>query len=62
MPLALVELVITGTPGTTLVTVRTMPLGLVSERTVKPELLIVEKFPLSEPLVMIANVCPTVGL
>jgi len=43
-------------------TVSTIPLGLASERAVKPELLIVEKLPASELLVRMAKVSPTFGL
>jgi hypothetical protein len=43
-------------------TVNTIPLGLGSERTLKPGLLMVEKLPLSELLVMMAKVSPTFGL
>ena len=61
MPLAPVALVITGAPGTTLMTVKTIPVLLASDRTVNPELLIVAKLPVSELLVRIANCWPTTG-
>src|SRR3954447_24248534 len=48
--------------GSTDVTVKTIPVGLATDCTVKPQVMMLEKFPLSEVLVMMAKVSPTLGL